>query len=185
MNTTVNFLKTKNMILCGVFAAIMCVVGGMSIVLPFTPVPITLGSMAVMLTGAVLGSKYGTISTAVYLLLGAVGVPVFAGYEGGFAKFAGPTGGYLVGFLLTAFVTGLIIEKMNTNNKLWIEMVAMTVGVFFCYVLGTAWFMITTGSGLAAALISCVIPFLPGAVLKIVAASLLSTKLRPMLEKMQ
>ena len=146
-----------------------------------------------LLTGGILGKKYGSISLIVYILLGAVGVPVFAGFKGGLGVLAGPTGGYIIGYLAAAFLTGLLVElvfaktgtdsgqrstKSSTSRFIGI-ILAMIAGLAACYALGTAWFMISTGTGLGAALISCVIPFLPGDAAKIIVGALLVQKLRP------
>lgn len=159
----------------------------------FTPVPINLATLGVFLTGGILGKKYGSISLIVYILLGAVGVPVFAGFKGGLGVLAGPTGGYIIGYLAAAFLTGLLVElvftktgtdsgqrsaKSSTSRFIGI-ILAMITGLTACYALGTAWFMISTGTGLGAALISCVIPFLPGDAAKIIVGALLVQKLRP------
>lgn len=173
-----HYTKTTKLILCAVFAAITGVCSGIILPLPFTPVPITLATMAVMLTGSILGSRYGSLSMMVYLLLGAFGAPVFSGYTGGFGKLVGPTGGYLLGYLLTAFITGLIIEKLNKKNNLYIHAAAMAIGLSACYLLGTAWFMFSTNTDLWPALVSCVLPFLLGDALKITAGALLTVKLR-------
>lgn len=174
--------KTMNLILCAIFAAITAVTSGIIIPLPFTPVPITLATLAVMLTGGLLGSKYGSVSMIVYVLLGAFGAPVYHGFTGGLDKLVGPTGGYLIGYILTAFITGIIIEKMNKKNNLYVNVAAMALGLSSCYILGTLWFMVSTGTPLWAALVSCVFPFLIGDALKIVVGALLVTKLRSRLQ---
>ena len=176
-----------------IFAALMAICSFITIPLGFTPVPINLATLGVFLTGGILGKKYGSISLIVYILLGAVGVPVFAGFKGGLGVLAGPTGGYIIGYLAAAFLTGLLVElvftktgtdsgqrsaKASTSRFIGI-ILAMIAGLAACYALGTAWFMISTGTGLGAALISCVIPFLPGDAAKIIVGTLLVQKLRP------
>ena len=148
----------------------MAICSFITIPLGFTPVPINLATLGVFLTGGILGKKYGSISLIVYILLGAVGVPVFAGFKGGLGVLAGPTGGYIIGYL-AAFLTGLLVElvsrKTGTNSDKSAKsshraisiITAMIAGLAACYALGTAWFMISTGTGLGAALISCVIRF--------------------------
>ena len=122
------------------------------------------------------------MSQLVYLLIGAVGIPVFAGFTGGFGIVMGPTGGYLIGYILSALVTGLIISK--SSGKFHWFVVAMIAGTFFCYLFGTIWYMVVMSqSNIVAALISCVVPFLPGDAIKIALASLLSYKLRPILKQ--
>lgn len=192
------YKKTTALVLCGVFAALMAICSFITIPLGFTPIPVNLATLGVFLTGGILGKKYGSISLIVYILLGAIGVPVFAGFKGGLGVLAGPTGGYIIGYLAAAFLTGLLIEivfhktaasgqNADTGRarsgglRFAGSILAMIAGLAACYALGTAWFMISTGTGLGAAMISCVIPFLPGDAVKILAASLLVLKLRPAL----
>lgn len=175
--------KTTMMALCGLFAAIAAVCSWISIPLGFTPVPVNLGTLAVYLCGALLGPKYGPLSLTVYALAGAVGVPVFSGFRGGLSVLAGPTGGYIIGYILAAFIIGLIIAAATRTERSTAVAVAsyafaMVCGMAACYALGTAWFMISTHTGFAAAMVSCVIPFLPGDALKITAATILARKLK-------
>ena len=186
--------KTTYMALCGLFAALMAICSMISIPLGFTPVPVNLATLGVFLAGGLLGRKYGTISLAVYVLIGAVGVPVFAGFRGGLSVLAGPTGGYIIGYIAAAFLVGLLTElflgrkgaakekgSSSRVKELLLCAAAMVVGLAACYLLGTAWFMISTHTGLWPALVSCVFPFLPGDALKIIAGSLLVQKLRHLL----
>ncbi|MFV0516349.1 MAG: biotin transporter BioY [Aminipila sp.] len=175
------YSNTKNLLLCGIFAAVTGITSGIIIPLPFTPVPMTLATLAVMLAGGLLGSKYGAISMIVYTLLGAFGAPVFSGYTGGMGKLLGPTGGYIIGYILTAYIVGLVIEKSKEKPSFWLTAIAMLLGISVCYILGTLWFMFSTHTPLWASLVSCVFPFLIGDVIKIVAGSILVTKLRPRL----
>lgn len=105
-NTSTTFMLT----LTALFAAVLAVASWISVPLPFTPVPVNLATLAVTLAGALLGCKYGTLSVLVYILLGAVGVPVFAGFTGGLGHLAGPTGGYIIGYLSSAFICGIIMD---------------------------------------------------------------------------
>jgi len=104
-----NKLSTRELCYIGIFVALMAVMA--QIIIPIPPIPVTMQTFAIALTGAVLGAKKGTIAAVVYLLLGAVGVPVFAGFAGGLASFVGPAGGYLWSFPLLAFIVGLTAEK--------------------------------------------------------------------------
>ncbi len=208
------YVRTTALVLCGVFAALMAVCSFITIPLGFTPIPVNLATLGVFLTGGILGKKYGSISLTVYILLGAAGIPVFAGFKGGLGVLVGPTGGYIIGYLAAAFLTGLLVEltfaktcvhagKNNDENDSdgaepisrtknarnassrtlrFIGIVlSMITGLAACYALGTAWFMISTGTGLGAAMVSCVIPFLPGDAVKIAAGALLVQKLRPLI----
>ncbi len=180
---TRSYEKTAKLVLCALFAAIMAVSAGLAIPVPGTPVPISLGTLAVMITAGLLGGRWGFASVMVYLLLGACGAPVFGGYTGGLGILMGPTGGYLAGYALTALVAGSIIEKLNKNDRFFVNVLAMVVGLLFCYLLGTLWFIHLTGMGIGAAMAACVLPFLPGEVVKILAASALTKKLRVRISK--
>lgn len=180
---TVNYGRTASLALCGLFAAVTAVCSYISIPLGFTPVPVNLATLAVFLAGGILGSRYGTISLAVYTLLGAAGIPVFSEFRGGLGVLAGPTGGYIVGYIAAAFLTGLIIEKLidrksGRKYELSVCIAAEIAGLAVCYAMGTAWFIITTHTGFAASMAACVFPFLPGDALKIIAGALLIRKLR-------
>ena len=165
------------------FVAIMAVCSFITIPLGFTPVPVNLGTLGVFLAGGLLGRKYGTISLGVYVLLGAVGVPIFAGFKGGISVLVGPTGGYIIGYILAAFIVGSIVDRFldyeDPLAKQYLVLVlAMVSGLLLCYALGTIWFIISTGTGVLPSLIACVFPFLPGDALKIAAATILVNRLR-------
>jgi biotin transport system substrate-specific component len=171
--------KTQKMMLCALFAALTAVLS--QIVIPIGPVPINLATFAVFCAGALLGPRLGALSLTVYAALGAVGAPVFAMFRGGLGALAGPTGGYIIGYIPAAFLTGLLLEKINKDDKIYPYLAAMFAGMLSCFILGTAWFVVSTGTGLAEALMLCVVPFLPGDFLKIAAATLLAKRLRPLL----
>ncbi len=186
--TSGTYSKTAMLILCGIFAAITAICSLITIPLGFTPVPINLGTLAVFLTGGLLGKKYGAVSITVYVLLGATGIPVFSGARGGIGVLAGPTGGYIMGYIAAVLVIGLTTEALMKRHAsqgkaapAGLMAISMTAGLLVCYALGTAWFMISTASPLWTSLVSCVIPFLPGDAVKIAIAALLTSKLRPLL----
>ena len=153
-----------NMTGCALMAALMCVLCPVSI--PIGPIPISLSILVILITVVILGTWRALVSYTVYLLLGAVGMPVFSGFQGGLAKLAGPTGGYLVGFWVMILIGGLIMELCKRN--LWLTMLGMAVGVAADYALGTAWFVFQTESTLSHALEVCVYPFIPFDLAKIV-----------------
>lgn len=175
--------RTFNYVLCGIFAAVTGIAAGISIPLPFTPVPISLATFGVLLAGSLLGAKYGSISMVVYILLGAVGVPVFSGYTAGIGKLMGPTGGYIAGYIFMAMVVGFLIQKYGGGSSIPANILAMVLGTLVCYTLGTAWFMYVTHTGLVAALTMCILPFLIGDAVKILVSALLCKKLIPVLQK--
>lgn len=159
-------MKTKKLVYCALFAAIIAVAS--QIFVPVQPIPINAGLFAVLLCGGMLGKKYGTLSVVVYILLGIMGAPVFAGFRGGLGVLAGPTGGYIAGYVVIAFVAGAVCEK---TKKLKYTIPFMILAVMLCYCLGTLWFCVTTGNGFVSAFSMCVIPFVPWDILKIVLAS--------------
>ena len=161
-----------------IMAAVTCVLAPLSI--PIGPVPVSLTILSIYLALYLLGWKLGTVSFVVYLLLGLVGLPVFSGFSGGLGKLAGPTGGYIIGFLPMAIVAGLFIDRFRNRG---LQFVGMVLGVVICYAFGTAWFCISTGSTLAAALGLCVLPFLPFDLAKIVIVLILGPILRARLVK--
>lgn len=110
-------LTTYQLTLTAVMAAVICVLGPISIAIPVSPVPISLASMAVYLAVTVLGMKLGTLSCLIYLLLGLVGIPVFAGGSAGAAKLFGPTGGYLIGYLFLALIAGAFVGRFAENKE--------------------------------------------------------------------
>ena len=146
-----------NMTSCALMAALMCVLCPVSV--PIGPIPISLSILVILLTVYVLGTWRALVSYTVYLLLGAVGMPVFSGFQGGLAKLAGPTGGYLAGFWLMILVAGIIMEKGKRN--LLVTILGMLVGVAIDYAVGTAWFVFQTESTVVHALDVCVYPFIP------------------------
>lgn len=179
-----NTTKTTYMALCGLFAALTAICSWISIPLGFTPVPINLATLAVLLAGGILGAKYGAISLTVYVLIGAVGAPVFAGFRGGLSVLAGPTGGYIIGYIAAAFLAGLFISAMGRRlhsagiKKYLLYALALLCALLACYAFGTFWFMFSTNTGFIASLLACVIPFVPGEIIKISVAVFLIHRLR-------
>ena len=129
------FLTVQTMSLIGLMTALTCVLGPLAIPLPFSPVPISFTNLAVYLAVYVLGMKAGAVSYLVYLLLGMAGLPVFSGFTGGFGKLAGPTGGYLIGFIFMAVISGFFIDHFP-GKKLF-HAAGMVLGTGVCYLFGT------------------------------------------------
>ena len=173
-------LTTYQLTLTAVMAAVICVLGPISMAIPISPVPISLASMAVYLAVTVLGMKLGTLSCLIYLLLGLVGVPVFSGGSAGAAKLFGPTGGYLVGYLFLALIAGAFVGRYTENKWKSIAFAAlgMVLGTMVLYALGTAWLAYSAGMDFQAALWAGVIPFIPGDLVKMVIAVLLGSAVR-------
>ncbi len=178
-------LKTQDLTLIALFAALMAVCAWISI--PAT-VPFTLQTFGVFLAVAVLGGKRGTIAILVYILLGLVGLPVFAGFSAGPGTLFGLTGGYIIGFIFSALVMWAFEKFLGT--KTWQLAIAMVVGLIVCYAFGTAWFIVVysnngTSIGLISALSMCVFPYIIPDLLKIALALFLSKRLRKALKLSQ
>ena len=180
-------MKTKNLVLCAVCAAITCVLAPIAIPIAGT-VPITLATFAVMLSGVLLGGRPGALSQVIYLIIGAVGVPVCAGYTPALPKLLGPTGGYLVGYIPLAFICGAIYSKWGKNSRSAKKYAAMLggmlIGTVVLYAFGTAWFCILNHVGVFYALGLCVVPFLPGDAVKIAVVMLLAPQLEKAIAKL-
>lgn len=162
------------MVFMAIFAAIICIAAPVSV--QVGPIPITLATFAIYLAGAILGGKRGMIAVIVYIMLGAVGLPVFSNFNGGFTALLGPTGGYIIGYIPLVLLTG-IFSDMN-SKKHWTMIIGMLLGTVALYTFGTAWFMIMTESSLGRALALCALPFIPGDALKIVCVSAIAMPLK-------
>lgn len=158
---------TKNLTLSGLFAALMAICAWITI--PIFDIGYTLQTFAVFLALGLMGGKWGTATIAVYLLLGAAGMPVFSGFRGGFGALLGITGGFLWGFL----VSGLLYWALEK----WGKLPAMAVAMAGCYSCGCLWFSLYSGGGLSLVLLRCVIPYLIPDALKIWLAYRLSGRL--------
>ena len=158
-----------------VFAFSLLVALCAQIVIPVGPVPITGQTFAVLLTGALLGSRLGAMAMIVYLIEGASGLPFFYGGHGGLAHFFGPTGGYLVAFPAGAFITGAFAEN-GWDKRFWSAVVAMAVGSLVILLAGWAWFAVVMHTSPLAAFQVSVMPHIAGDLIKILlAAALLPT----------
>ena len=167
----------RNMVLCALFAALTAICS--QLVIPIGPVPINLATFVVFAAGAVLGSRLGAVSMAGWALMGTLGVPVFTMLRSGPGVLLGPTGGYIVGYIPAAFLTGLLVETFNQDNKSLPYLLAMAVGMITYFGLGTAWYVYSTNTPLLQALMVCVVPFLPGDFLKAGLATVVAKRLRP------
>ena len=164
-------IKTKQMVLIALMTAVTCVLGPLSI----SPVPISLTNFAIFLAIFVLGMKNGTISFIIYLLLGAVGVPVFSSFRGGLQVLAGPTGGYLIGFIFLALIMGFALDHFD--RKLVPTIIGMIIGMVVCYAFGTVWLAKLLSLSFKEGLMMGVIPYLPGDAAKIIIAAIVGPKL--------
>lgn len=169
-------MKIQDITYIGLFVALIAICSWISIPMA---VPFTLQTFAVFSAVAMLGGKRSTITILVYMLLGAVGVPVFSGFKGGLGSLFGLTGGYILGFLLSAIVTSFLLMKLG--RKVWAMTLSMTLGLVVCYLFGTLWFMFLYARnngpiGFIATLGMCVFPFIIPDLLKIALAILLDKR---------
>ncbi len=167
-------LKLRMMIVTALFAAIIGVMAQITIPLPL--VPITGQTLAIGLAATILGSRYGTLSVILYLIIGSAGVPVFAEFSGGVSKLIGPTGGYLVGFVPTAFLIGWFMEKRDFTFKN--AVIANSMGTLVTLALGTAWLKIAAELSWSAAIAGGFTPFIIVGLIKAVLASWIGVLVR-------
>jgi biotin transport system substrate-specific component len=178
-------MKTKDLILIAMFASITAVLSLMpAIPLPFSPVPITFQVLGVFLAGAILGGKRGFLSQLLYVILGCVGLPIFAGGQAGLSVLFGPTGGYLIGFVIAAGIVGLIVEK-NEKDKFYHVVFAMCIGLIVIYVLGTIQLSLVTGLPLKKAFVVGSLPYIPLDALKGLFAVLVAMPTRARLKQLR
>lgn len=160
-----------------IFTAITAVLAQIVVPLPFTPMPISFGLVAVYITGILLKPKHAVFVQICYLLIGAVGVPVFGNFRGGVGALFGPTGGYLMMYPIMAWIVSFALNSRQSRqleskqNKKWLFAkagISISIAHLLLYLGGTTWLCITTGSSFAAALALAVYPFIPLDILKIV-----------------
>ena len=170
-----NSITTKHMVLTALITAIICCIGPITLVLPVSPIPISLASLALYLACYLLGCRRAVLSCFLYLLIGTVGIPVFSGFGAGPAKLFGPTGGYLFGYLLMTYISGWFIEKNRTS--IFMQLFGTILGTMSCYLLGTLWLSFQSQITPLAALMVGVLPFLPGDIIKICISCILGRTL--------
>ncbi|MGM9974717.1 MAG: biotin transporter BioY [Clostridiaceae bacterium] len=171
-------MKIKDITAISLMAALMCILAPFS--LPIGPIPLSLSTFAVYLAAGLLGKKRGTMAVLIYILLGAIGLPVFSGFSGGIQKLFGVTGGYIIGYLPCVYISGYFITELE--EKKWVYPIGILLGTLACYALGTLWFIAQTNVNLLAALSTCVFPFIPGDIIKIIAATAVIYPLRKALK---
>lgn len=171
METKSNRSKTLQIVMCALFAAIIAVSAQITVPLP-TQVPITLHTFGVALCAAVGGAVAGAVSTSVYVLIGAIGVPVFAGLRGGFSVLLGPTGGFLFGFIIMAFFCGLQFRH------LWSRIGISLVGLAVCYLFGALQYALLMQKDMITSITLVVLPFMIKDILSIAAAQYMAIPIR-------
>lgn len=165
-------MKYKTLCLTALFAALLCITSPFTV--PIGAVPLSLATLSVYITSICLG-KRGALSVLVFILLGAVGLPVFSSFRGGFQMLTGLTGGYILGYLPCAFVIGLASDRWQ--RKPLPLLLSLLLGTAILYAVGTLQYMLLSHNPLPAALLTCVVPFLPGDAIKVLAALLLSLRI--------
>lgn len=167
-NGTAKKISTQRLVLIALITAVTCILAPFSIPIPISPVPISLTNLVLLVSIYILGWKDAVISFLIYLLLGTAGLPVFSGFTGGLAKLAGPTGGYLVGFIFMVILAGLFVERFA--GRRFLVVTGMILGTAVAYIFGTAWLAFQMDLSFTAALSIGVIPYLPGDTAKIIIA---------------
>lgn len=159
----------------GLMTAVICIIAPFSIPLPMSPVPLSMTNFVIFIAVYILGMKQAVSCVLLYLLLGAAGIPVFSSFSGGLGKLAGPTGGYLIGFIFLALIQGFFLEHFST--KKYTAIPGMILGMAVCYIFGTAWLALQINQSFIASLTIGVLPYLPGDSVKIIVAAVAGPKL--------
>lgn len=171
-------LSIQDLCLTGVFAGIIITLGQISIPMPYG-VPMTLQTFIIPFSGIVLGAKRGTLATLTYIILGTIGLPVFAGFTGGMNIVFGPTGGFILSFPFMAWFAGKAAKK---DHILWI-FAGLTAGTLLNFLCGMFMFSLITSNSLATAFLTCVLPFIPTAIIKIILSGILGRSIKKLLIK--
>ena len=161
-------LTTAQMTVTALMTAVMCVLGPLALPIPVSPVPISLGPLVIYFMAYVLGATLAVVRL--------VGLPVFTGFSGGLGKVAGPTGGYMIGYLFLAFIAGYFIERFPSNRAL--QAVGLILGTAVLYVFGTVWLSGQLNMTFLAGLGVGAVPYLPGDAAKIVLAVMFGPQIR-------
>lgn len=166
--------KIQTLCMIPLFTAIIVILAQFSIPLP-VGVPLSMQNAAVLLAAALLGKRNGTLSVLIYLFLGCIGLPVFANFRGGLQTFLSPTGGFLLGYPGMAYIIGTGSETSSSNIRFFISIL---FGLAFDYLIGIAMFCFITSTSIKTGILTCILPFLPTDLLKVILISLLSPKIK-------
>ena len=165
--------RTWNMTQMAMMTGVLCIVSPVMIPIPFSPVPMTLATFGIYMIASLLGVKKGVLCVLGYILLGMAGLPIFSGFSSGIITLAGPTGGYVIGYLPCVFFIGWLLEKKrNKNSRIW-YFFSFACGTICCYLFGMIWFMIVmTGTyTIGQTILICVVPYLFFDIIKILLAT--------------
>ena len=167
--------KTWKMTQMAMMTGVLCIIAPVTIPIPFSPVPMTLATFGIYMIASLLRTKHGILSVLTYILLGMVGLPIFSGFSSGIATLAGPTGGYVIGYLPCVFLSSWLLEKKrNQTKKVW-YFFSFACGTLCCYLFGTIWFMIIMEGTytIGQTLLVCVVPYLFFDIIKMLLATIL------------
>lgn len=171
-------MTTRQLTVTAMLTALLCISG--PVTLPLGPVPLSLTTAVLMLMALLLGGARATLCCAVYLLMGLIGLPVFAGFQGGVGALIGPTGGFLLGYPLLTALCGFLCARWTGRGQ---QVFVFLAGTALVYLTGTAWYCMQSGTEITAALTVCVLPFLPGDAVKIAAVLTLGNGIKARLKK--
>lgn len=168
-------MKGKYFLFAALFSSLISVSGFMALPLSFTPIPIVLQNIMVLLTAVVLGPFWGSMSVLIFLLSGLCGLPVFSGFQGGVARFISPTGGFLYGYLLSCFITGLISKNKDSKVIIFLSLI---FGILTMYITGLIHFIIVTKKTLSESLLMCIAPYIIPDLIKCTVFTFIAKRLR-------
>ncbi len=171
----------KNLTFIALMSAVICIISPWSFNIPISPIPLSLSSLAIYISVFVLGWKCATISVIIYLLIGIAGLPVFSNFGSGIGKVVGPTGGYLIGYIFVAILSGYLLGRFYEIK--WMRFVSLLLGTIIMYGVGTLWLSYVMKLSIAEGLWIGTIPYIPLDIVKIVIAMLLGSSIRKRLLK--
>lgn len=172
-------MKIKDIVNISMFCATMCIISPLVLTIHFSPVPITLANFIIYIYAVVLGAKKATIATVIYIFIGIIGFPVFSNYTGGISKIVSPTGGYIIGFIFIALITGVFYEKFECKKM---AIIGAILGTIICYIIGTIWLKILINKTFLEALIIGVLPYIFLDLIKIVLAISIGDKIKKVIK---
>lgn len=172
-------MKHKNLAFTAITAAVLCIFSPISF--PLGAIPFSLSLFAVCLVSCLMPCKQSVAAVIIYILLGAAGLPVFSGFVGGFQQVAGLTGGFIIGYIPCSLIISVLVG--NFGKQKLIYPLSMASGIALCYIFGTAWYSMQTGTGFVPSLAVCVLPFIIGDMVKIILASAMGIIIRKRLKK--
>jgi biotin transport system substrate-specific component len=173
-------LSTRDLIICAMFASITAILAQISIPLPFSTVPLTMQVFAVTISGVILGAKRGFVSQLIYILLGSIGMPVFAQMSGGLGIVLGYTGGFIMAFPIMTLLIGYISEK---TDKIYYVMISMILALIINYTIGTLWYSFVAGVGFVEGFMVCVAPFIISDIIKLGLATSIGINIKRRMKK--